>query len=1507
MNVEPMFRSNLLYGCCSIKKPKVKTLKDDQYFYLNSTLSSQNKDPKGIKIPLLIDTAASHNFIAIETFLQLPDVSHIPVIDYAETASTAGNQNINILSKAALCISVTDVQGQTHQIKINTLICSGLAHAAYLGLTFMRKFKAQLDFTANKITFVQNEVPFTCKMDMRHITHGYVNAIAQKEGNSRPKRSDKCLSDAPHTNTSDCQLNRIQNKTSKKNAVPIQLCAKYNKKIPKNAFVEIHGSVKYGHDLLTDTYVKFTPKSEKRKMLKIHQNIFRIHPDQPFMVRITNDKERPLQVKKGTILGYLEPIQQHFVDSILTATCATENNLTLRDKKVLSIAAIAPRKYCRKKSKSIDKEVTWSLEQDKYLNDQERSDKLAQFQDEGYTEHSSSYTVDKNSSLTEFGSSTKKLSYEELIQQVPLNHLPEKLSQYVREKLWDVKEVFPRWEYDLPAAKCGTFPLKLRVPITDVKNSKYIPIPKRHHEALEQILSEMLESGIISRTYEPCPIISQIILVDKRTSSAKRFVLDQRLTNSLLQNNFHTNANYFELLQFLEDAKHLTTLDLAASFFSLAIRPEDRYLQAFIDHKRRRFVLNRASQGGRCSSAFLETAMDMTLGHINEVMHYADDCLVKSNEDTFHHVDKLMEVLRALRDKNFRIKPSKLKILHQSVEILGFIYEKSRLSMPAIRANAITTLKPPKTLRDARRLLNLFAYWRHLIKDYAKIAAVLGEVIKGSPKKLTWESRHDKALQDMKDAVCNRISICVPDSKRPIYAMTDASVSASGVVFYHTNPDGTVDYIGCHGKVFSAAERARAVPEKEALALNWACQAYKPIIQNNEHPLICFCDARSLLYLKLAKDRNPFITRLALNLSVFDIELRHISSKCNYLADTFSRVTDEQGLPLKAYNTQTMTREEALCVVQQLTIPRNYMLSTEEVKECLTGLSWPSLLIKTRPTKSSVANSKILNTNLVPEKQNVKKHKPPPSSKTHPFYKTQNRDWAMKLHEENIKEHSSTSRQQSAINPRRRKQRTKPSLCALNKDPQTNDSHNKANQTSICFNGAILSDGTISVQDFITAQTCDPFCQEKAAKPSKMFIHRKGLLIYKNKSHERIVLPENLFDNVCFNMHHTVHGIHRTPRKIFESMSTSFYFPNMEARIRKYTDQCFICLATKNQAQTKNVLRKVPYQNRPPPRTTYTFDIALGLPPSNGYVCIYIFVCARTQWVTLVPGKSKSAENIIEATLYHVIAKYGLFDRLFSDQETALEKSHAFKAFLMQHGIQHETTSGYSPWQNATETFVNLTKQALKAICMQLGNSWHRHVPYINVGLNTTVKSGGFTAEQLLFGMSKSMPGDLLRQEIEYANDTDYVKKVQQAILYNLQIADAKREKINDLQRSHANKSRDEKTWKVGTICMLRQMAIQQNSAVAAKYIGPYEIKDIISKTNCVLLQHVNYPNDIRKTHINHIRPVKSDVQKTMLPPNWHKDIVKGLNKGANASLVGSTYKDAYSGPITRAKARKPQ
>ena len=122
--------------------------------------------------------------------------------------------------------------------------------------------------------------------------------------------------------------------------------------------------------------------------------------------------------------------------------------------------------------------------------------------------------------------------------------------------------------------------------------------------------------------------------------------------------------------------------------------------------------------------------MERTLADLPNCLVYIDDIIVysKSYEE---HWERLEAVFERLRKAGLILKPSKCKLFQGRVKYLGHIISENGIEADPDKTEAIRNWSVPSTVHELRQTIGFFSYYCRFVKDFAKLAKPIHELLKG--------------------------------------------------------------------------------------------------------------------------------------------------------------------------------------------------------------------------------------------------------------------------------------------------------------------------------------------------------------------------------------------------------------------------------------------------------------------------------------------------------------------------------------------------------------------------------------------------------------------------------------------------------------------------------------------------------------------------------------------------------------------------------------------------------
>ena len=176
--------------------------------------------------------------------------------------------------------------------------------------------------------------------------------------------------------------------------------------------------------------------------------------------------------------------------------------------------------------------------------------------------------------------------------------------------------------------------------------------------------------------------------------------------------------------------------------------------------------------------------------YINDIIIATVGDGLTERELVYLHEKQLNIVVDILDKYQLICGPKKGNLFLESVEFCGSLLRNATRQPNPGKLLAIQKWKRPETISALRGVLGCCSFYHTFVKDYAKYAAPLTELLKvgreagraGSKVRVQWTNECDEAFVQLKAALCEVATLHVPKFDRPFYIRTDASKYAVGAV-----------------------------------------------------------------------------------------------------------------------------------------------------------------------------------------------------------------------------------------------------------------------------------------------------------------------------------------------------------------------------------------------------------------------------------------------------------------------------------------------------------------------------------------------------------------------------------------------------------------------------------------------------------------------------------------------------------------------------------------------------
>ena len=312
-------------------------------------------------------------------------------------------------------------------------------------------------------------------------------------------------------------------------------------------------------------------------------------------------------------------------------------------------------------------------------------------------------------------------------------------------------------------------------------------------EEVRQHIQEMLDGGAIRPSQSPW--CNAVELVQKKDGTL-RFCIDFRRLNARTKKDSYPLPKCPDTVESLVGARYFSTMDLKSGFWQVKVSEESRQYTAFTVSSMGVYKFLRMPYGLCNALATFQHLMQNCLGELNLsfAMVYLDDVIVYS-ETPEDHLTWLQAIFDCFAHHRLKLKPSKCHFFKEEISYLGHEISAKGMLPGQKGVEEIARMGPPMTYTGIRKFIGAVGYFRRFIKNFARIAKPLNDLLgcgnsklKNHPVSLT--AAAEEAFHTLKRKCATAPVLAFADLKKPFLLETDASKYGLGAILQQVQEDG---------------------------------------------------------------------------------------------------------------------------------------------------------------------------------------------------------------------------------------------------------------------------------------------------------------------------------------------------------------------------------------------------------------------------------------------------------------------------------------------------------------------------------------------------------------------------------------------------------------------------------------------------------------------------------------------------------------------------------------------
>ena len=258
------------------------------------------------------------------------------------------------------------------------------------------------------------------------------------------------------------------------------------------------------------------------------------------------------------------------------------------------------------------------------------------------------------------------------------------------------------------------------------------------------------------------------------------------------------------------------------------------------------------------------------------------------------HLKRLQAVLDHFALNGLKLKPSKCHFFKESLTYLGHEISAAGMLPGQEGIQKIAEMGYPRTITGVRQFIGTTGYFRRFIKNYARIAEPLNNLIgcdnaklKNHPVMLSPEAKD--AFNTLKQKCMTAPVLAFADLEKPFLLETDASALGLGAVLQQVQADGKLHPVAYASRALRKGEKNYHSSKLEFLALKWAVtEQFREYLYYK--PFTVRTDNNPLTYILTTPNLDACGHRWVASLAQFNFKIEYLKGTDNKVADVLSRI-----------------------------------------------------------------------------------------------------------------------------------------------------------------------------------------------------------------------------------------------------------------------------------------------------------------------------------------------------------------------------------------------------------------------------------------------------------------------------------------------------------------------------------------------------------------------------------------------------------------------------------------
>ena len=244
-----------------------------------------------------------------------------------------------------------------------------------------------------------------------------------------------------------------------------------------------------------------------------------------------------------------------------------------------------------------------------------------------------------------------------------------------------------------------------------------------------------------------------------------------------------------------------------------------------------------------------------------------------------------------------KLKPSKCHFLQKEIAFLGHKVSEEGMKPGDEGLKSIAEMVPPRNYTEIQRFLGATGFFQCFIKNYARIARPLNDLLEGEASK--WKTQlvdlpleAIEAFNLLKMKCVTALVLAFADFEKPFLLETDASSCGLGAVLSQKQDDGKFHLVTYASRKLKGGEKKYHSSKFEFLALKWAVtDQFREYLWYR--PFTVRTDNNPLTYIMTTPNLDATGHRWVAAMAGYDMTIEYLKGTDNKVANMMSRVPEQ--------------------------------------------------------------------------------------------------------------------------------------------------------------------------------------------------------------------------------------------------------------------------------------------------------------------------------------------------------------------------------------------------------------------------------------------------------------------------------------------------------------------------------------------------------------------------------------------------------------------------------------